>query len=156
PFFQMLPFSFNKGQAIITSIPGLSSDFIYQEQYKIAPLPDGSFWIGSSFEWDYKTPAPDESFRQRAEGFLKSFLKIPFETQAQISGERPSSVDYRPFVGFHPLFPDIGILNGMGAKGFSQAPYFARQMAENLVYHKPILPDADIRRFQKILHRAFL
>lgn len=153
PFFRMLPFSFNKGEALVAAIPDLFSNHIYQHEFKIIPLPDGNFWVGSSFSWNYDSPEPTETFRIKAENFLNKFLKIPFEIRKHIAGERPSSMDYRPFVGFHPLFRNIGILNGMGTKGYSLAPYFARQMAENLASQKPVLPAADIQRFQKILSR---
>jgi hypothetical protein len=48
---------------------------------------------------------------------------------------------------------NIGILNGMGTKGCSLAPLFAKELAENLVYGKTLNPEADINRFRKILSR---
>jgi hypothetical protein len=56
-------------------------------------------------------------------------------------------------VGFHPLHPQIGILNGMGAKGCSLAPYFANEITNFLTQKKPINSLADVQRFSKILQR---
>jgi hypothetical protein len=47
--------------------------------------------------------------------------------------------------------PAIGILNGMGTKGCSLAPWFAKQITENLLYQKPIDALADVMRFKRIL-----
>jgi glycine/D-amino acid oxidase-like deaminating enzyme len=53
----------------------------------------------------------------------------------------------------HPLHPNLGILNGMGTKGVSLAPYFARQLAQHLLHGTPIMPEASIDRFQRLLQR---
>jgi hypothetical protein len=41
----------------------------------------------------------------------------------------------------------------MGTKGTSLAPFFAHQMVQNMVYGFPITPDADVKRFSRILMR---
>jgi hypothetical protein len=41
----------------------------------------------------------------------------------------------------------------MGTKGCSLAPYFARQLVDQLLRKNEITPEADIKRFQKILAR---
>jgi hypothetical protein len=53
----------------------------------------------------------------------------------------------------HPQHQQVGILNGMGTKGCSLAPYFAKQMADHLSHKMPIDREAEIIRFQKILAR---
>ncbi len=153
PWFSKLPFSLNKGEVLIASIPGLPRNCIYKQGIKIVPVEDELFWIGASYEWKYEHPQPTEQFRERTEAQLKNWLKLPFEITGHIAAERPSTVDYKPFAGFHPLYPQIGILNGMGSKGCSQAPYFARQLARCLSGDGEILPDADVRRFSKVLSR---
>ena len=39
----------------------------------------------------------------------------------------------------------------MGSKGCSLAPFFARQLADHLLYQKEITPEADVKRFTKTL-----
>ncbi len=58
-----------------------------------------------------------------------------------------------PFVGLHPHQKNIGMLNGMGTKGCSLAPFFASQLTNHLLHGKEILPEADVKRFSKILAR---
>jgi hypothetical protein len=43
----------------------------------------------------------------------------------------------------------LGIVNGMGTKGASLAPYFVNQFVAFLLEEKPINQDASIERFAK-------
>lgn len=153
-WFNLLPFSPNKGEALIAEIPGLPPHTLFKRGINLVPLQNDLYWIGSSYEWSFTAEGPTEAFRNRTEGILRKWLRIPFKTVDHIAAIRPATLERRPFVGFHPLHPAIGILNGMGTKGCSLAPYFARQLAENMVHGTPILPEADVRRFTRVLSRA--
>ena len=153
PYFSLLPFSLNKGEVIIARIPGLPHTHIYQQAFKIIPLKDDLFWIGSSFEWKYDGVQPTVAFREKVKAALTYWLKLPYEIIDHWAAERPSPIDYKPFVGVHPRYLSIGILNGMGTKGFLQAPYFAKHMAEHLVNGTSLPAEGNIKRFQRILSR---
>ena len=153
-FFNLLPFAPNKGEILIAEIPDLPQATVYKKGMMLVPLATPAmWWVGSNYEWKFDTAAPTPSFREKTEQLLKDWLKIPFKITAHLCGIRPATVERRPFVGFHPLYPTVGILNGMGTKGCSLAPYFARQLVDNLCYNKKINPESDIMRFQKILSR---
>ena len=153
PFFKNLPYTRMKGEALIVSIPNLPRTNIYKHGLNIVPWKNDLWWVGSSYEWSFDTIEPTELFRQKTEMQLSNFLKIPFTIVDHISGERPANMERRPFVGLHPVHKNIGILNGMGTKGCSLAPYFANELAEYLINNKPINPLADVQRFSKILCR---
>ena len=74
---------------------------------------------------------------------------MPYLTLEHFASIRPATLERRPFVGFHPVHSRIGILNGMGTKGCSLAPYFARQLVEKIKGIGGIHPLADIGRFEK-------
>jgi glycine/D-amino acid oxidase-like deaminating enzyme len=157
PYFKNLPFAPNKGEALVVEIPDLPSQHIYKKSMLLTPLQEmgaNLFWIGASYIWDFDNADPTEAFRESTEQVLKQWLKIPFTIVEHRSGLRPATLERRPFVGFHPLHPSIGILNGMGTKGCSLAPFFAKQLTDNLVYQLPIAKDADVNRFAKILTRS--
>ncbi|MGZ5221785.1 MAG: NAD(P)/FAD-dependent oxidoreductase [Chitinophagaceae bacterium] len=154
PFFRQLPFAPNKGEALVARIPELPGNHIYKKGMMIVPMTEKDFfWIGASYIWDFETVEPTLMFRQNTEQLLKQWLKIPFEIVEHRSGLRPATLERRPFVGFHPVHTNIGILNGMGTKGCSLAPFFAKQLTEHLLYEEPISADASIDRFKKILTR---
>jgi glycine/D-amino acid oxidase-like deaminating enzyme len=156
PYFKNLPYSLNKGEALIIEAPDLPAGNIYKKGLTIAPLSGkgkGFFWVGSNYIWDFADTNPTQSFRLRTEQYLKDWLKVDFIIIDHKASIRPANLERRPFVGLHPVHNNIGLLNGMGTKGCSLAPYFARQLANHLVHSKEILPEADVKRFQKILAR---
>jgi glycine/D-amino acid oxidase-like deaminating enzyme len=154
PYFKNLPFAPNKGEALIAEIENFPDDIIFKKGMNIVPLKNNLFWIGSSYEWEFENDQPNKIFRERTELILLEWLKAPFKIVDHISSIRPATLERRPFVGFHPLQKNIGILNGMGTKGCSLAPYFANQLAENMIHQSPIHREADINRFAKILSRS--
>jgi glycine/D-amino acid oxidase-like deaminating enzyme len=156
PYFKNLPYSLNKGEALIIEAPDLPADNIYKKGLTIAPIPGkekGYFWIGSNYTWDFTDANPTEAFRTKTAQYLKEWLKADFKIADHKAAIRPANLERRPFAGFHPVYKNIGILNGMGTKGCSLAPYFAKQLVDHLIHGKEILPEADVKRFQKILAR---
>lgn len=153
-FFKNLPFAPNKGEALIVEIPDLPPSHIYKKGMILAPLSDkDTWWLGSNYAWDFDNEDPSEEFREKAETLLKNWIKLPFTIENHVCGIRPATLERRPFVGTHPQFPAVGILNGMGTKGFSLAPFFAKQLTDHLLTGTPVHPEADISRFARILSR---
>jgi glycine/D-amino acid oxidase-like deaminating enzyme len=154
PWFNKLPFAPNKGEALTLRIDDLPADHIYKKGFTLAPLAaPGHWWIGSAYEWDFSDVNPTDAFREKAESLLKEWLKLPFEIAGHFASLRPATLERRPFVGLHPLQPALGILNGMGTKGSSLAPFFAKQLVEHLLNNKYITPEADMNRFSYTLSR---
>ena len=154
PYFHLLPYARNKGQALIVCITGLPQTHIFKQGYVMVPWKEDLFWVGSTYEWDFTDPYPSAGFLNKAEAHLKYWLKLPFETVDHLASERPANMERRPFVGLHPVTASVGLFNGMGTKGCSLAPYFSREFANYLVHGTPINPQADVKRFTKILSRG--
>lgn len=153
-YFRQLPFAPNKGEILIVDIPGLTKNHIFKKGMVMVPmLAKDRWWVGSDYQWEFENESPTPAFRNKTESLLKNLLKIPFTIVDHFSGIRPATLERRPFVGTHPLHPNIGILNGMGTKGCSLAPYFAKQLCNHLCFNKPILAEADISRFKNILSK---
>ncbi len=154
PWFEKLPFAHNKGEALTLQINDLPTGNIYKRGLTLAPLADaGHWWIGSAYEWEFTDADPTEAFRSKVGSLLKEWLKLPFEIIDHFASLRPATLERRPFVGLHPIQSNIGILNGMGTKGCSLAPFFAKKLSDHLLHGMPITPEADIKRFSKTLAR---
>lgn len=153
PWFNKLPYALTKGEALIVKIPGLPSGHIYKFGHTLIPVDSNNslFWFGSSNEWTYTDDQPSEKFRKQAEAELGHALKMPYTVLHHRAAIRPANVERRPFVGLHPTLPQLGILNGLGTKGCSLAPYFARQLALHLLHNTPLLPTVDVQRFARVL-----
>ncbi|MCX6209816.1 MAG: FAD-dependent oxidoreductase [Bacteroidetes bacterium] len=152
-WFNMLPFVPNKGEALLVQIDQLPRDYMYKCGVTIVPWQNNLFWVGSTYEWKFEDDKPTAQFKEKTIHTLQQILKTPFKVVDHLSAVRPANIERRPFVGLHPIHPSIGILNGMGTKGCSLAPYFASQFVEHLLYNAPINPLVDIKRFEKILSR---
>jgi glycine/D-amino acid oxidase-like deaminating enzyme len=154
PYFKDLPFAPNKGEALLVEIRGLPAAKIFKKGINLVPVSTDLFWVGSSYEWEFADEKPSAAFLEKMTAVLKEWLKMPFRITDHLSSVRPATLERRPFVGMHPLHSRIGILNGMGTKGCSLAPYFARQLSVHLADHAAIDPQADVRRFSGILTRS--
>lgn len=152
-YYTQLPFMPNKGQVLLVRIKNLPTKNIYKQGISIVPWKEDLFWVGSSYEWEFKDEEPSNDFLEKTTNQLKYWLKLPFTIEAHWAGIRPANLERRPFVGLHPVHQQIGILNGMGTKGCSLAPFFANQLSNYLLKNEPITAEADVRRFSKILSR---
>ena len=153
PLFKNLPFSLNKGEVLILESNEIPSTHIFKKGMTLAPLGEHSFWVGSNYLWNFTDEHPTKEFRDQTELFLKKWIKVPFTIIDHKAAIRPANIERRPFVGFHPQNNNIGILNGMGTKGCSLAPYFAKQLVAHFIHNKEINPEVDLKRFSIILAR---
>jgi glycine/D-amino acid oxidase-like deaminating enzyme len=120
--------------------------------FVLVPWHNGQWWVGSTYENDYADELPTNTFRKRTEFFLKNTLHLPYTVTDHFAAIRPSALERRPFVGMHPHIERVGIFNGMGSKGVSLAPYFAKDLAGHLVNGSGLLDEVNVQRFK----RAFL
>jgi glycine/D-amino acid oxidase-like deaminating enzyme len=153
PLFKNLPFALNKGETLLIEAPGIPSTHIFKKGLMLTSIQKDLFWLGSNYLWEFPDDQPTEQFRKQTELLLRSWLKVPFKIIDHKASVRPANIERRPFVGFHPAYKKIGILNGMGTKGCSLAPFFAKQLKDHLINGDQILPEANVSRFSKILMR---
>lgn len=153
-WFSALPFSPSKGEMLLIESEDLSTEHIFKRGLMLAPLfQKNLFWVGSSYQWEYENDKPTEKFYNHTKTLLDQWLKVPFKIIDHKAALRPSTLERRPFAGFHPQFSSVGILNGMGTKGTSLAPFFANQLAQNISFDAPITAEADVKRFTRILSK---
>lgn len=153
PWFERLPSTKNKGEVIWIECKGLPDTHIFKKGMNLVPWEKDIFWVGSTYEWEFTDPNPTAAFREKTLAHLNQWLKLPFKVLEHKASIRPATMERRPYVGFHPKDERIGILNGMGTKGFSLGPYFAQQLVEHLKNGRTIAPEADLKRFSRILSR---
>ncbi len=147
PLFNWLPFKYVKGETLEVSLEGQPLDLIVNQGSWIMPLKDGKYKMGSTYDWDNLdfelTTTAKESILEKTANFLKSKPKV----LAQFAGIRPAVEDRRPIVGAHPKHKNVYILNGLGTKGVSLAPYMAKVLLEHILDGKEIDSESTINRF---------
>ncbi|MBA2745925.1 MAG: FAD-dependent oxidoreductase [Flavisolibacter sp.] len=154
PAFQLLPFAPNKGETLLIECKDLKNQFIFKRSMVVAPTPEKDiFWVGSSYAWEFDHAHPTEQFLKNTKTLLDHWIKLPYKILSHKASVRPATLERRPFIGFHPNYPALGILNGMGSKGASLAPFFAHQLVQHIVHSLPITDEANVNRFSRILSK---
>ena len=154
PYFDYLPFHGDKGDVLLVRFPGHAFDRIVKHRVFIVPLPDGRYWIGATYQRRFETAAPTPAGRAQLLERLQDAVRIPFEVEDHRAAVRPTVSDRRPLLGRHPRYPQLALFNGLGTKGASLGPFFARQLAAHLTGGAPLDAEVDIRRFEERYHRA--
>ena len=112
------------------------------------PLQDDTYWIGSTYGWDFADDLPTDEAYHFLKERLEDVLKTDFEIIEHRAAIRPTVKDRRPFLGIHPEFKQLALFNGLGTKGASLGPFFANHMAMHLVKGETVDPMVDIGRFK--------
>lgn len=149
PYFNYLPFGGAKGEVLIVKIKETHFEKILKHRIFIVPLSDGTYWIGSTYNWKYDDQQPTQQGREYLYDRLSDLLKVPFEIVEHKAAVRPTVKDRRPFLGRHPEFPQLAVFNGLGTKGASLGPFWAKQMADHLIFDVALDKEVDIQRFEK-------
>ncbi|RYZ49480.1 MAG: FAD-binding oxidoreductase [Sphingobacteriales bacterium] len=152
PLFTKLPFTQNRGEALLLAIPGLSQQHIYHRKYRLIPKGDDLFWYGSNYKWNSPDLEPDETWRAEAWAELASWMKLPFSLKAHIEARRPTTAGQMPFIGRHPQFPAVSIFNGLGTRGFSAGPYWAKAFAAVLQGRETAISGYNQERFSRFFN----
>ena len=147
PWFGSLPFQPAKGEVLFLKIPNLNFKHLLKNKLMIAPLGKDIYWTGSNYEWDSPHDRPTQAFRVDFIKKLQKSIKVPFEVHDHKAAIRPTIKDRRPVLGLHPEHPSIAIFNGLGTKGASLGPFWAKELVEHLIDGKALDAEVDIQRF---------
>ncbi len=153
-FFKELPFVPVKGEALLIHCPQLSRKYIWKNTFTLVPWTNNLWWAGASFEREFDDMMPSNFFRKECEAWLQRCLKLPFQIAGHVAGVRPSLASRQPVAGFLENQPGIGLLNGLGTKGFLLAPYYANMLARNIAFGEKILPAADVNFVLRKLRKS--
>lgn len=147
PFFNYLPFRGSKGEVLEVKIPEVNFDRILKRRLFIVPLQNGNYWIGTTNHNWYDHDLPTAEGKAEIIEKLKVFLRPDFEILSHHSAIKPTVKDRRPFLGRHPVHPQLGIFNGLGTKGASLGPFWAAHFVTHLEAGGTLDPTVNIQRF---------
>lgn len=151
PYFPNLPWQLAKGEALFIRFRDPNAVQIHDMLKKtslIAPLGDGLFWAGGSYQWHYPDLEPSGGERDYILQRLSEMLDAPFDIIDHRAGVRPSVKDRRPFLGESPVQPRVYIFNGLGTKGALLAPFWAEHLADHLLNSTALERDVWVGRGQ--------
>lgn len=149
PFFNYLPFGGAKGQAIWVRIPDIHFAKILKQRIFIVPWRDDIYWIGSTNANRFTTDQPTGEAKQFLHERLADILTVPFEVIDHRAAIKPTVRDRRPFLGCHPKHANLYIFNGLGTKGTSLGPYWAKHLCAFILKSGILDEEVDINRFTR-------
>lgn len=152
PYFNYLPFGPAKGDILIVKIPNYpAAHKLVKHGVFIIHLEKDLYWVGSTYNRDYKSITPMPKAGQSLTERLQRVLKLPFEVVEHCAAIRPTVRDRRPFIGQHPKFDNLYLFNGMGAKGSYLTPLFAHQFVQYLEEGQALDAEVNIKRYERFL-----
>jgi glycine/D-amino acid oxidase-like deaminating enzyme len=149
PFFGYLPFKNAKGEVLTIESNAFKKDEILNRKCFILPTKNDDFKLGSTYAWNTKDPSPTEEAKKEILKNYQGLSNAPFEITAHEAGIRPAAADRRPMIGEHPEYKGLYIFNGLGAKGYMIAPYFAIEFINFLIGKSELDREVNIERFYK-------
>lgn len=150
PFFSEIPFTPAKGEFLIIDVPDLDIDFMIKKSLMLVPTDiKNRYWVGATFNHHYQNEKPSEKAKDQLLEKLAKVLDCPFKLIDHNCGVRPVSKDRRPIIGSHSVHKNMYLFNGMGSKGISLSPYFAKNFIDALEADDELLADVDLNRFSQ-------
>lgn len=144
PFWNWLPFKLVKGE-ILEVDTALPEDLIVNRGVFILPK-NGHFSVGSTYDHQHLNYAPSAEGIKNLKDRLHKIYQGGYTVVSESAGIRPATFDRKPFIGFHPEKPQVGIFNGFGTKGVSLVPYFARQWVNYLTGQGELIEEVNVGR----------
>ncbi|VAX35370.1 FAD-dependent cmnm(5)s(2)U34 oxidoreductase [hydrothermal vent metagenome] len=135
PWFSKLPFNHAKGEIMRIKIDDDTSlpDAIINKGKWCAPFGNNEWAVGSNYIWDNLDCEPTKEGRQEILEGLNQYMTKNYTVIKHQAAVRPIMKDQNPILRMHSKYPNLGIFNGLGSKGFLMAPYYAKLFSNILL-----------------------
>lgn len=153
PFFSYLPVEGCKGDVFLLKSEQLGTQKIYKRGAYTVPLGDQVFKAGSTYNYRFTSPAPDETGYAELKHKTDQLIDGDYEIQKHITGIRPTVKDRKPLLGGHPQHKGLYVFNGLGTKGILYAPYFSQMMCDLLLKNEPVKKEVNVERYLDLANR---
>jgi len=147
PFFQVLKFNTNWGLALILEVEDLSSDCMYHHHHRLLPIENNQWWYGAAHKWSEPHPDEVQVWIEDQLSYLKDWLSMPVKVKNVIVKERPTTPGQFPYIGTHPQYPQLHIMNGLGSRGMMHSAYHAQDLAISII-NQSDMKTYDQKKFQ--------
>jgi len=153
PLFNYLPLNSSLGESFVIRCKDLELDRMVKHGFFFIPLGNDLYQVGTSWNTSQKEISITEKARTDLEKYLAENLSCSYEIVSQSAGMRPTLLGRRPVVGAHPKYKNAFILNGLGTKGVSIGPYFARQLFEFIFHEAAVNQEVLLNRFDDLIEK---
>lgn len=152
-WFSWLPFTPVKGQILEIATDVRLKPYIINQGIFALPSAENRMKVGATYSWDPLDWEVTEAATEELESKLKLLLNAGYILTGAQAGIRPSVRDRRPLIGVHPEFANVAIFNGLGTKGVTLAPFWAKEFCNHLIDGKELNPLVNIKRYFSLYFR---
>jgi glycine oxidase len=136
PWLWWVPVKPLKGETLTIETNITNKVIVNRGVYAVPQLLGHTFKIGATYD-NQPTEGTTEKGKIELCEKWESICSEPYRMVEQNWGLRPTSTDRKPIIGLHPENKTIGILNGLGTKGVTLAPYAAKVFTDFLFGKQP-------------------
>jgi glycine/D-amino acid oxidase-like deaminating enzyme len=147
PWFSWLPFQPVKGEILTLEHHSQLPDKMLNYGNWLIPINSHHIRIGATFDRENLDPLPTGRGKNELLNAVKT-IQADLAQATLINHQaniRPCTLDKQPFIGHHPLHPQLAIFNGFGAKGSLQIPRYSQFFVDALL-NNSFLP-SNIQRY---------
>lgn len=148
-YFDFIPFKPAKGELLTIRIENLNINHLIQAGIYVLPKGNDTYIVGATYDWKNLDEELTENGKLELLNKLDKLIQLPYQVIDHKAGIRPAVADRRPVLGFHSIYKNVGIFNGLGTKGVMLAPYFAEHLVDVTEKKVEILSEVDVNRFNR-------
>ncbi|CAN5402013.1 FAD-dependent oxidoreductase [soil metagenome] len=149
-WFGWLPIKPLKGETLEIELKSPCSRIFNRGVYLVPTERENIFNVGATYQHPPFVEGNTSGSVDELQTKLRELLSVSFEVLHQDWGIRPTTPDRRPLFGAHPACKNVIIFNGLGTKGVSLAPYFARHLADWMEGMGDLSTEVNIYRFKAL------
>ncbi len=129
PYFSTENYRPALGEVLTVYMPDMEEDKIVKYNKFIVPRGEQIFWVGSNY---LHGRSLSDDFTDELYSFLKENIRCSYQVIGESRGIRAATKCRRPFIDRHPIHSGMYIMNGLGTKGVTLAPYWAGHLIEHI------------------------
>ena len=149
-WFKWVPILPLKGETIRIQSSRSENIILNRGVYAVPVNQNGLWRVGATYALTDRSEGITKQARAELISKTNELVSFPFTVIDQEWGIRPTTHDRRPVLGRHPEHKVLHILNGMGPKGVSLAPYFSETLIQSIENSQSLNKDVNIERYKSL------
>jgi len=139
PWLTNLPFKLAKGDILTIETQKQCEKLLNWGQW-LLPSQQQPFQarLGSSYIWNDLSLVAEPNSAEKLLFSLKKNSNIQAKVIEHHTGIRPTTINRKPLIGFHPDINNLYCFNGFGSKGCLSIPYYAKLFSRHFSQNMPL------------------
>ena len=156
PFFNWVPIRPLKGETLTVQADFQQDIILNRGVYAVPQKEKNRFKIGATYDHKIENQTTTDAARKEIVEKWEAIATKSYQIIDQNWGLRPTSPDRKPIIGFHPKKKLLSMVNGLGTKGVSLAPFVSGIFADKLVNKasNPIYDTMDVSRYYYLYSKS--